>query len=79
MKEMRLINKFSEKILILENGSFWAQKLCILITLDLLEEFFLNFAQSEGLIGKVDENNFNNFPKKNLSHKWHILTTLDPL
>ena len=62
MKETRLINKFSEKILIWGNGPFWAQKLCILITLDLLEEFFLNCAQGKGL----DENDINNFPKENL-------------
>ena len=60
MKETRLINRFSEKILIWGNGPFWAQKLHILITLDLyvlitldlLEELFLNFAQSKGLIGR---------------------------
>ena len=45
MKETRVINRFSEKIIIWENGPFWAQKLGILITLDPLEEFFLNFAQ----------------------------------
>ena len=43
MKETRLINRFSEKILIWANGPFWAQKLHILITLDPLEEFFLKF------------------------------------
>ena len=47
-----LINRFSEKILIWANGPFWAQKLCILVTLDPLEEFFLNFAQWKGLIGR---------------------------
>ena len=39
MKETRLINRFSEKIIIWGNGPFWVQKLCILITLDPLEEF----------------------------------------
>ena len=45
MKETRPINRFSEKIVIWGIGLFWAQKLRILITLDLLEEFFENFAQ----------------------------------
>ena len=45
MKETRIINRFSEKILIWGNGVFLAQKLYILITLDPLEEFFKNFAQ----------------------------------
>ena len=46
MKGTRLINRFSEKkILIWANGPFLAQKLHILTTLDLLEEFFKNFAQ----------------------------------
>ena len=45
MKETRLINRFSEKILIWGNGPFWAQKLGIFITLDLKEEFLKNFAQ----------------------------------
>ena len=40
MKETRFINRFSEKKFIWGNGSFWAQKLRILITLDPLEEFF---------------------------------------
>ena len=53
MKETRLINRFYEKILIQGNGSFWVQKLHILITLDPLEEFF-----------KVDENDINNIQKK---------------
>ena len=61
MKETRLINRFSKKILIWGNGPFWAQKLCILITLDPLEEFFKNFAQCKGLI---DENDIKNFPTK---------------
>ena len=52
MKETRLINRFYEKILIQGNGSFWVQKLHILITLDPLEEFF-----------KVDENDINNIQK----------------
>ena len=34
------VNRFSEKILVWGNGPFWAQKLRILITLDLLEELF---------------------------------------
>ena len=54
MKEIRLINRFSEKkkkkkkkkkkILIWANGPFWAPKLGI-ITLDPLEKCFKNFAQ----------------------------------
>ena len=40
MAETRLINRFSEKVLIRGNGQFWVQKLHILITLDPLEEFF---------------------------------------
>ena len=52
MKETRLINRFSEKIIIWGNGPFWAQKLCILITLDPLEKKIKNFS--------------NKFPKKNL-------------
>ena len=40
MKETRLINKFSEKIIIWGNEPFWAQKLHILITQDPPEEFF---------------------------------------
>ena len=39
MKETRLINSFSEKILIWKNGPFRAQKLCIYITLGPQEEF----------------------------------------
>ena len=45
MKEARLINRFSEKILILGNGPFWAQKMCILITVNPLEEFLKDFSQ----------------------------------
>ena len=45
MKETRLIKRFSGKILIWGNGPFWAQKWHILITLNPLEEFFLNFVQ----------------------------------
>ena len=52
MKEIRLINRFSEKILLRGNGSFWAQKLHILITLDPLEEVFFNFSQQKELIGR---------------------------
>ena len=40
MAETRLINRFSEKVLIRGNGQFWVQKLHILIALDPLEEFF---------------------------------------
>ena len=36
--------------IIWENEPFWAQKLCILITLDPLENFLKNFAQWKGLI-----------------------------
>ena len=43
MKETRLFHMFSEKILIWGNGPFWAQILHILITLDLVEEFFFKF------------------------------------
>ena len=43
-------------------GHFGPKKLRILITLDPLEEFFLNFAQWKRLKG--DENDINNFPKK---------------
>ena len=43
---------FLKKIIIWGNGPFWAQKLCILIILDPLEEFFKNFAQWKGLIGR---------------------------
>ena len=39
-EKTRLINMFSEKIIIWGNGPFWAQKLHILITLVILEEFF---------------------------------------
>ena len=39
-RKTRLINRFAEKILIWANRLFWAQKLCILVTLDPLEEFF---------------------------------------
>ena len=45
MKETRLINRVSEKNLIWGNRPFQAQKLRILITLDPLEDIFLNFAQ----------------------------------
>ena len=38
------LEKNSEKIFILGNGPFWALKLPI-ITVDLLEEFFLNSAE----------------------------------
>ena len=45
MKETRLINRlFFKKILIWGNGSFWAQKLRILITLDPKEEYFFKFS-----------------------------------
>ena len=43
---------FLKKILILGIGPFWAQKLRILITPDPLKEFFLNFAQWKGPIGR---------------------------
>ena len=41
MKETRFINRFSEKILICANGSFWAQKLA-------LRNFFLVFCIMKG-------------------------------
>ena len=70
MKETRLINRFSEKkILIWGNGPFWAQKLCI-ITLDLPEEFFENLPNEEGINGI---NGINNFPEKKNWGKWTIL------
>ena len=69
MKETRLINRFSEKGLIWGNGSFWAQKLHILVTLDPLKEFFKNFAQCRGLVGDI-----NNFQTKFFVWgKWTIL------
>ena len=53
MKETGLINRFSEKNLFWRNGPFWAQKLHILMTMDLLENvFFFNFAQWKGLRGR---------------------------
>ena len=51
-KKQGSLTGFLKKILIWGNGPFWAQKLHILITLDPLEEFFLNFAQWKGLIGR---------------------------
>ena len=39
-KKQGSLTRFLKKILIWANGPFWAQKLRILITLDLLEEFF---------------------------------------
>ena len=44
MKEVRLINRVSEKKMIRGNGSFWAPKLHIFITLDRLEEAFFRFS-----------------------------------
>ena len=41
-----------KKIFIWGNGSFWAAKLQILITLDPLEEVFLDFAQWKELTGR---------------------------
>ena len=69
MTETRLINRFSEKILIRKNEPFWVQKLHILITLDRLEEFFEILHNERGFdennINKgFDENNINNFLKK---------------
>ena len=52
MKGTRLINGFSEKNLIWGNGPFWAQKWCILITPGPLEEFFKNFTQWKGPVGR---------------------------
>ena len=52
MKGTRLINRFSEKKSHLGKLPFWDQKLHNLITLDLLEDFFYNFAQSKRLIGR---------------------------
>ena len=41
---MKIILKiFPQKFLLGANGPFWAQKRRILITLDLLQEFFLKF------------------------------------
>ena len=58
MKGTKLINRFSEKILIWANGTYQAQKLRIFITLDPLKEFFKNFAQRR----QVEANDLNNFP-----------------
>ena len=52
------MNRFSVKILIWGKEPFWAQKLHILITLDLLEEFFLIMHNEKGQ--QVDESNNNN-------------------
>ena len=41
------VNRFSEKILIWANGPFWAQKLHILITQDLVEGFFFLILHNE--------------------------------
>ena len=51
-KKQGSLTGFLKKILIWGNGVFLAQKLYILITLDPLEEFFKNFAQWKGLIGR---------------------------
>ena len=68
MKETSLINRFSDEILIWGNGPILARKLCILITLDPLEELSYNFAL------------FFNFASGPCwAQKWHILTTLDSL
>ena len=49
---MKIILKISpKKFLFGANGPFWAQKWCILVTLDLLQEFFKNFAQRKGPVG----------------------------
>ena len=49
-KEQGSLTYFMKKIIILANGPFYAQKLHILITLDLLEGSFWNFAQWKGLV-----------------------------
>ena len=49
MKGTRFINRFSEKILIWANGPFWAQKWCMIMSLDLLWEFFSKFCTMEGV------------------------------
>ena len=51
-KKQGSLTGFVKKILIWGNVPSWAQKLHILITLDPLEEFFKNFAQWKGLIGR---------------------------
>ena len=43
MKGTMFINRLSEKILIWENGPFYAQKLHILVTLDPREGYSLKF------------------------------------
>ena len=52
MKETRLINRFSEKILISGNGPYWAQKLCIVINSGSAVKIFLNFAHKKEPIGR---------------------------
>ena len=72
MKETRLINRFSEKILIWGNGPFWAQKLHILITLDPLEEFFKILRNEKGQW--VHESNNNGLYQTNLvKDNWAIV------
>ena len=85
MKETRLINRFSEKILIWGNGPFCAQKMHILITLDPLEEFFFKFCTMRGANWQI-RMIIIIFQKKVCwengpfwAQKWRIVITLDLL
>ena len=59
---MILIN-FPKNLCFGENGPFWAQEWCILITLDHLEEFFQILHNEKGQ--KIDKSNNHGLYQKN--------------
>ena len=83
MKETRLINRFSEKILVWGNGPFWAQKIVHPHNSGSAGRIFSRFYTMKIL----HESDINNFQKKKLfgpngpfwAQKWYILITLDRL
>ena len=86
MKGTRLINKFSDKKFHWGQWAILGSKIAHPHNSGSAGIIFFNILPNErGLL--VDENDINNFPKKNpfgangpvWAKKWHILITLDPL